>query len=328
MIRLFFVLAALLIPAVGAAQCAGPSFLGQMSDEDRAELTALAEATPYGTGLMWEATRNGKRLTIIGTMHLPDPRHAALLDRVAPLWETADVLLVEATYEDQAAMQAFMASDPSVMVITEGPTLPERLDPDVWAAIAQAAADRNVPGFMAAKMQPWFLTMTLSVPPCAMAALASAQTGLDGMLMNEASARDILVASLEPWQSMFALLSSGTFDEQIAALEMSLLDVPTHEAITVALKDLYFAETTAQVWHITQFTRDLIPDMDDATFEAQLAELEKALLVDRNADWIPVITEATAANDHVVAAFGAAHLIKDTGVLALLEADGWTITHF
>ncbi len=328
MIRLFLFIAALLGPVAAAAQCGGPSFLDQMSDSDRAELAQMGAATPYGSGLMWEATRDGKRLTLIGTMHLPDPRHSTLVDRAASVWDTADLLLVEATSEDQAAMQSYMASDPAIMVITDGPTLPERLDANVWDAIAQAAADRNVPSFMAAKMQPWFLTMTLSVPPCAMAALASAQTGLDGLLMEEALTRGVPVASLEPWQSMFSLLSGGTFEEQIAALEMSLIDVPTHEAITVALKDLYFAETTAQVWHITQFTRDLIPDMDDATFDAQLAELEQALLVDRNAGWIPVINDATASNDHVVAAFGAAHLIKDTGVLALLEAEGWTITPF
>jgi uncharacterized protein YbaP (TraB family) len=53
--------------------------------------------------------------------------------------------------------------------------------------------------------------------------------------------------------------------------------------------------------------------------------MEKELLIDRNRAWIPVLLEAIAAHDTVVAAFGAAHLPGKEGVLALLEAEGFTL---
>ena len=49
-----------------------------------------------------------------------------------------------------------------------------------------------------------------------------------------------------------------------------------------------------------------------------------ALMVQRNQDWIPVLTRA-AADGPVLAAFGALHLSGDQGVLALLQAEGFTL---
>ena len=49
------------------------------------------------------------------------------------------------------------------------------------------------------------------------------------------------------------------------------------------------------------------------------------LLIQRNRNWMPVIADAIAETDTIVAAFGAAHLIGDFGVLQLLENDGWDL---
>lgn len=322
LIALFIVL-----PMMAAAQCVGPSFVDDLGAEDRAALNARAAATPFGTGLEWTAQRDGVTVTIVGTMHLPDPRHEVLRAVMRrPLME-ADLLLVEATLEDQTDLQRYMADNPDLLAITSGPTLPERLDEATWNAIRQAAADRSIPGFMAAKMQPWFLTMTLALPPCAMMAMAQGEAGLDTLLMQDAADLGVPTAPLEPWQDTFALLSGGTFDEQVAALQMALIDADDQNALIVALTEFYFAGMTAHSWHIAGFTHQLLPDdIDKATFDAQMAQMEQDLLVTRNRNWIPVIEAAAAEHDRIVAAFGAAHLIGQNGVLALLGQNGWVVT--
>jgi uncharacterized protein YbaP (TraB family) len=45
----------------------------------------------------------------------------------------------------------------------------------------------------------------------------------------------------------------------------------------------------------------------------------------RNQNWVPVITEATQEHDNIVVAVGAAHLPGKLGLVALLEAEGWTL---
>lgn len=314
------------LPFMAAAQCVGPSFVDQLSLADRAALNARAASTPYGTGLEWTARRGDTVLTLVGTMHLPDPRHDVLRFVVQGALSQADLLLVEATLDDQTALQRHMADNPDLLAITDGPTLPERLDDATWQSIRTAAADRSIPGFMAAKMQPWFLSMSLALPPCAMQAMMQGEAGLDTLLMQDAARLGVPTAPLEPWQDTFALLSGGTFDEQLAALQLAVMDGDDQNALIVALTEFYFAGMTAHSWHIAGFTHQLLPNIDQATFDAQMAQMEQDLLVTRNRNWIPVIEEAAAEHDRIVLAFGAAHLIGQDGVLALLDRNGWVVT--
>jgi uncharacterized protein YbaP (TraB family) len=58
--------------------------------------------------------------------------------------------------------------------------------------------------------------------------------------------------------------------------------------------------------------------------ETEFAAMEDSLMIRRNRAWIPVLTRA-AAKGPVLAAFGALHLSGAEGVLALLQAEGWTL---
>lgn len=322
----FLVLLFALLPCATLAQCSGLNFWTSLTDPQQAELNARAAATPFGQGNFWQATKNGTTLSILGTMHLPDPRHAAVLSGAATRLSNADLLLVEATLDDQTAMQAHMAANVDMLTINDGTTLADHLSPDAWASIRAAATDRGVPGFIAAKMQPWFLAMTLSIPPCVTTSMASGEIGLDTMLMQGAASQGIPVAALEDWRDMFALLSGGTFEEQITALEMSVMAPWLQTAMMVALTDFYFAGETAKAWHITSYALEFMPDVDPAEFESQLNEITLVLLIDRNRSWIPVIEQAAATHDDIFIGFGAAHLFGETGVLQLLENNGWTIS--
>jgi uncharacterized protein YbaP (TraB family) len=326
MLRATLIALTMLAPNLSHALCNAEGIETLMAPADLAELNDVASTTPYGQGLYWSAHKDGVELSIIGTMHLADPRHANLRARAAPQLERADLLLVEATLDDQNAMQVYMAQNPEMMTINDGPTLPDRLDPDTWAQIRDASASRGVPGFIAAKMQPWFLSMTLAIAPCAMASMMAGELGLDGLLMEDAAALNVPVMALEPWQDMLALLSSGTFDEQIDALRYSLIDPDIQDALITSLLESYFAEDTAYGWHISSYLTEHMPNMDPALFDAQMAELEETLLNNRNRAWVPVIEDAAASHDQIFIAFGAAHLIGDQGVLSLLDDNGWTIT--
>jgi uncharacterized protein YbaP (TraB family) len=325
MLRITAIVLSTLLPLPALAQCAGSSFLDMLSLTDRAELETLASETLYGNGLDWQATKDNVELTILGTMHLPDPRHGAVLHSVSTQLQEADILLVEATLEDQSEMQVFMSQNADMMAIADGPTLPDLLNPATWAAVEDAASARGIPSFLAAKMQPWFLTMTLSIPPCALNAMVSGSGGLDAMLMTQAAAQDIPVAALEPWEDMFALLTGGTIEEQIEVLEMSILEPELQDAMITELIDSYFNGETAISWHMARYGVQFMPNMTMDQFDASMAEFEKALLWDRNSAWIPVIEETALTHDRIFIGFGAAHLIGEDGVLNLLAQNGWKI---
>ena len=322
LVALWLTLAAL--PAF--AQCAGPSFLDRLSPAQSARLDAAVARVPFAQGLAFEAVRGDDRLFLVGTIHIHDARLMALRDRIAPEIAGADVLLVEASPEDAAALQSHLASNPDLMFLPDGPTLPELLTEDTWTALSDAARARQIPPFMAAKMQPWFLSLSLAVAPCAMADMMAGREGLDFLLMDSAEADGVPIRSLEPWSLVIDLMREGTLDEQIAGLEMGLLPSDVSSELFVAMMEEYLAGRAARVWEASRIALDFVPGLDPAEAEALFDEMEAKLLDRRNRDWMPVIAETMAQADRAVIAVGAAHLPGEVGVLRLLEAEGWTIT--
>lgn len=326
MTRLFAALIALFMPLPAFSLCNGDGFETYLSATDLADIDAAVAATPYGAGIFWEAQKDGVTLSILGTMHLPDPRHNMLMFNANDRLVAADLLLVEATLQDQADMQTFMAENPDMLVIGDGPSLPDLLDEPTWNAIRTAAQQRGVPGFMAAKMQPWFLLMTISIPTCAAAEMIAGVGGLDAMLMEQAALFDVPTEPLEPWQDMLDLMRAGTFEEQVDALRLGLMDPDISDALMVSLVNGYFDGQTARAWQMTYYTLNFLPDIDQAVFDEQMAMMEDLLLEQRNAKWIPVIEGAAGRHENIFLAFGAAHLFGETGVLQLLENEGWAIS--
>jgi uncharacterized protein YbaP (TraB family) len=323
-------LSAALIAASAAtaaqARCDGPGLLDRLTPDDRAELDSRVADMPYARGLFWEAERDGQTITLVGTMHVPDPRLAPLVDRAESLLADVDLLLLEMTPAEQDTMQSALGRDPSLMFLTEGPTLPELLDESTWDTLSAAARDRNIPPLLAAKFRPWFLMLSLSVPACAMDHMAAGEEGFDFLLMDAAEARDLPMQALEPWDTLFTVFEQGTMEEQLEFLRMGVLDSALQQEMFVSMLDGYFSGDIARVWELGRLSLDYIPDMTRAEAESLFAATEDALLTGRNLNWIPVIEAAAAEHGRIMVASGAAHLPGDTGILALLADRGWTVT--
>jgi uncharacterized protein YbaP (TraB family) len=316
-------LAASALPA--AALCTGPSLLSRLSPADRATLDATVAATPFGSGTIWTAQKGDTTLTVVGTMHLYDPRLDAMLARVADRVKTADLLLVEMTPDEETRLQQSIMARPEVMMITSGPTLIDVLDEQTWGQLAAAASARQIPPIMAAKFQPWYLMLVLSMPPCAMADVMAGQRGLDHMIMDTATAAGVPMQAVEPWDTLFGLFMNDSFEEQVEMLRLSLLDPGVQEEMFVAMLEGYAEGNIAQVWELSRLSAGYVPGMDKAEADALFKETEQLLLIDRNKAWIPVIEQASAGKSNVIVAVGAAHLSGESGILWLLQNDGWTI---
>lgn len=323
MLRPLALIAALLLPITAQAQCAGTNLLDALPPADLTALRSAAQAAPYPSGNLWRATRGTQTVHIIGTYHFEDPRHATTLAAAGPLLATATALLVEAGPAEVDALDERIAREPGVMIITDGPTLPDLLPEAEWQALSAAMQARGMPGFMAAKLQPWFLSMMLGIAPCDMARMDSGR-GLDQLLIERAQARDIPVRALEPYDTLFTLFAGLTQDDQLAMVRSALAMEQQAEDLSVTLADTYFAEEGRLIWEFTKKLTREAPGTDPEQAARDIALVETALMVDRNRAWIPVIVEA-AAKGPVVAAFGALHLSGDQGVLNLLAQHGFTL---
>ncbi len=323
---LFAGLALILRPTPATAACEGPSLIDQLSQDDLVALAARVDAAPYPRGNRWVARRGDDVLHIVGTMHVNDARLDPAAERLRPIIDAADLILLETTLEDEARLREEMAADPSILFLTDGPTLPELMSEEGWRTLSAAARERQIPPFMAAKFKPWYLSMLLTVPPCAMDDMAAGQRGLDHRIMAIAAELGTPTQALEDGLTLLRAFGTEPLPEQIDLLEAGLAMNHDADAMFVTLIDSYFAEEHRLIWEVSRLNAQRMPGLSRAEIDRIFAEFETLLLADRNRAWISVILEAAARHDTVLLAFGAAHLSGEDGVLALLEAEGFTLS--
>lgn len=321
---LSIVMALLAFTAPALAECKGQNLIAALSPQAQTALRAEAAKQPFAVGNFWLATKGAEEITLVGTYHFDDPRHASALAMLAPALAKAKVLLVEAGPKEQESLKARMADDPSLIVNTDGPTLAETLKPEDWQHLRDAASARGVPSFMIAKFRPWYVSVLLAMPPCSMD-LAAMPEGLDAQLIKAASARDLPVEALEPYYTLFSIFGGMSQPEQIDMITSALALEDKSADMAVTLADAYFAEEGRLIWEFSKLQSLQLPGFTPERVEREFAVMEKAMMNDRNQSWIPVI-KAAAAKGPVLAAFGALHLSGDQGVLKLLQNDGYSIT--
>ncbi|MBY5931668.1 TraB/GumN family protein [Tateyamaria omphalii] len=315
--------AALLVPAAVQAACSGTDVRPSLSEEARAEIAERTAALPYPEGNHWRATRGEQTITLVGTMHLHDPRMSEIVARLAPTVASADLLLVEITAEEEAALLNAISTDPTIAFLTDGPSLIDRVSPEVWDALATAAQKRGVPPFMAAKYQPWFLSLTLAIAPCAMADLHAGKVGLDKLIMAEATQASVPIAALETHREMIDLLAADPIEEQIQFLPLIAQMEHTVDDATATTVAAYFEEQHGALLAFSRvFTRDRI-GLPSEEFEVLFDEMMAMLLDQRNMMWMDRIDQREEPN--IVIAVGAAHLGGETGLLNQLELRGFTL---
>ncbi len=321
MLRALATTALFLLPALASAQsCGTRDLIAELDPATRAELDALVAPHAYAEGNLYKAEKPGSSVTIVGTLHLPDPRHSAIVERVRPALADADVLILEASSEAQEQIQSMAATQPEMFFFTEGPTLIDLLTEEEWSEIQQALSPYGIPPFMAAKFQPWFLGMTLAVPPCALADIQSGGQGLDMLLETEALGLDIPIAELDNVDDLMNLLAGDPVEKQLEGLRLWLAMKESGDAEMTTLVERYFQGKAREVLEYSRLT------LEDKNVPVEMFdEMIQAILEDRNVAWEPKVAKLVEGKDAVLAV-GAAHLSGESGVLRALERAGYTIT--
>lgn len=326
MLRALITCLLIIVSAPAFARCEGTSLLDTLAVDQQADLNAAVAAAPYPQGLLWRAKKGDTTIHLVGTMHVYDARLDPVLARIVPLIPTTDLILLETTKAAEAQLQADLTTQPDLLFLTEGPTLPDMLPEAAWQILADQARDRQIPAFMAAKFQPWYLALMLAVPPCAMEGMMTGQRGLDHMIMDQAEIAEVPTQALEPYNTLFTLFENESMEEQIEMLQATIAMNRDADALFATLLDLYFAQEHVRAWHFSRLAALDMPDASPSDINAMFDEMEQMLLIRRNLNWMPVIAEATTSHDSLIIAVGAAHLGGTQGVLNLLSQDGFTLT--
>lgn len=164
------------------------------------------------------------------------------------------------------------------------------------------------------------------MPPCLTARMmAGGEMGLDNRLRDIALAAQIPLQGLEPHDTLFRLFGAAPLREQI---DVMLLGLETEDQSLDMLETViaaYYDEDHGEAWEMSRRTVMQIKGETPERLRALFAEMEQDLLIARNLAWIPVILKALDGRKQITLAAGAGHFAGEQGVLALLEAEGFTL---
>ncbi|SFL12973.1 TraB/GumN family protein [Shimia haliotis] len=318
----------LLSSSVAQAACDGPNAFDLLPEQTQADLQAQAARAPFHQGLLWSVEKNGVTSTLVGTLHLSHPTHQRTLQTLAALPEQPQKVYLEFTAPAQKAFQQHLLDNPGVYLIESGDSLIDILGDTHWQAISAELKKRGIPPFMAARYQPWFLGLTLAMPPCAMAEIAAGKRGLDHLIEQEATQKQIPMASLDTTETLLSILAAP-LEEQLEelrwSLELDLMD--SGESQMPAMMALYEQEDIQLIWELGQHMT-LAQAQDDATasdLATLLAEVEAELIEKRNRLWAEQVIPELAQTPSLIAV-GALHLPGENGLLRMLQRAGFSIT--
>ena len=315
-------LAAFPIHAV-AQTCGTRDLITELNAEDRARLDALVAPHAYPEGNLWKAAKGDKTVTVVGTIHIPDPRLAPIVDGLRDTVANADLLILEATAEDEAGLASLAAEKPEMFFITEGPTLIDILGEEEWAKVNERLAALGIPGFLAAKFQPWYLSLTLAIPPCALSVIQSGEKGLDRQLEDIANASGVPLAALDDTEAVLMLFANEPIEDQLDGLRITLETQADGDAASSTLIQAYFEGRVRESW---EFGRIQVEQAGIENGHELFEEVNQSLLIGRNEDWEPKMNDLIEGKQDVVIAVGAAHLSGESGVLKALERAGYAIS--
>ncbi|GAB5347624.1 TraB/GumN family protein [Alteriqipengyuania sp. 357] len=245
---------------------------------------------------------------LLGTIHaLPDGAdwRGPAIDRAVA---EADVLAVEiADVADPKAMSSvFMA-----LAFSAGqPPLTARVPADQREQLAGLVDETSYRLEDFGHIESWGAALILS--QAVRNNNARTSNGIDRALIRDFGRRQVV--ELEGARAQFEAFDGLSEPAQRAMLTAIVEESEADEAATMRPIKLYLAGDA--------------DGLDQLSREGMLgtAEIREALLTRRNAEWVPRIETLLAADARPLVAVGAAHMVGDDGLVALLRAKGYRVT--
>jgi uncharacterized protein YbaP (TraB family) len=308
------------------ATCPGRSIIPDIEkSQPEAYKAALADfaAVPNSSGLLWKIEKEGDSPSwLFGTIHIPFEGLTDFEPAIRAAFGASDRLVVESS-EILAASKLELSQ--RIMAFARYEDNTQSFDSDFSQEekdeLATLTAAIGIPYFTARHLKPWFLAMTLSIPPCIQLAAVRGDLGVDARLREDALAEGKPVVGLETADEQIAAIASidraGFGADQV--LEIVHQGAAMIDDAMATEIELYREERPAFITFLGRRLPQFKTEAEVSTI------LENLLIHDRNLRMrdrlMPLLMEGGS-----FIAVGAMHLIGEDGLVELLRAAGYTVT--
>jgi hypothetical protein len=279
--------------------------------------TPVAGAHPL---FLWRVEGHGAQAPsyLLGSVHLLGPNTPWLVPTIEHAFaDTTDLVLeIDDSDMDPATMQKLVVEKGLFMGAT---TLSTLLGDEAWGRLKVIAKDLGVSPLALVHMRPWLAALTLSMTALEKAGI-DAKLGVEKQLQAKAAAAHMGVHSLETPQEQIEVLAG--FDSALGPeMVKDLVDHPDEnspDATRAHHSDM------AKAWlagDASTMQRLLAKERENPA----LAAFFTALLDDRNVHMADRV-DSYLQHGKAFVAVGAAHMVGDQGLVALLRSRGYTVT--
>lgn len=306
------------------ARCTGSYLLPKLKASHPAimqEVRAAAAKTVNTEAILWRVERPGRPAShLFGTMHVSDKRILAMPAEARTAIAKARVVALEIANTSPGAMMQAVQKVPQLMIYTDGTRLDQKLSAAEFKQVSGLLAKAGMPAQMAAVVRPWMVSIALAVPTCEQQRIAGGNKALDAVIGAMAKANNTRIVGLETIESQLMSMAGVPEADQIAMLRVSLVFMAQRDDLFETLIQSYVKRDLGIVLELSKglakiaglkvsgfagFSRELIRKRNHSMFKTSLAHVEQG---------------------NAFIAVGAAHLIGDTGLVALYRKAGFTVT--
>ena len=289
---------------------------GQVKQKHELPNPVLPVLIEHPERFFWEIRGNKGSVYVLGTVHVADKSFYPLQKNVLDAFDKADRLVSE--LGGMPEMEAFVGEMQSVIIKNMNADPKKRLlnvlSEDDLAFLYETIGDDTV--HQLALFNPWILNTVLAQFLMSKIGL-NAGDGIDMYLIQRAENKKI--EALDTAQQQIAVLSYGTFDDQLAMLKDSiqaLRDIDANREEMHKVRDLYLSNNRKE---LSAMLVDLLFEVPSSFSEKKTQAYIDTLLTDRNRIWAQKFGEYLREGGNTFVFAGTAHFLGKSSVFEIMR---------
>lgn len=266
-----------------------------------------------GQNMLWTVSKDGSTVGhLVGSVHAMKSDVYPLPAAYDEAFQASDVLAVETNLDSAQAKAKGLIRQ--LGMYPGSKTLKGELADSTYAMLQARADTLGLNLDRMQRMEPWVLSTFIIPATQLQKAGYSGKSGIDSHFFTKAKEVEKERVAFETPAEQFRLFDQFPPARQEAYLHYSLREADR----TVQMIDEMSAAWTRGD---AETMETLIQDEMQASFPA----LYQTLIVERNQNWMPTITDLLAGEKRPMIVVGAGHVVGEDGLVAMLRQEGYTV---
>ena len=276
-------------------------------------LMLLLASTVQAETSVWRLSDGSNQLFIAGTVHLLPAEQFPLPDEFDQAYQQADTLVFEADVRQLDTPQGMQLLLQQARY-NDGRQLDQVLSATTYAKLQDFAKSQGVDLRQLNSYKPDFVLLTLM--QSALQNTGMAGQGVDMFFLQQALTDRKALLFLETVEQQLTMLLNASANNEDAYVQQNLAQLSEMDG---QLKQIIAAWRSGNTDALASVAMAFTDTPEGKQFY-------QTLLVQRNQNWIPQLTQMLATKEVELVLVGALHLAGDSNVLELLQQQGYQVT--